>query len=74
MKKKPFNITKKNQSIINFISNKDFDGHLTILSFTTNYKFSFGTVIEREDIYNLIAYDSINDAIENAVQEYLTTN
>ncbi len=72
--KKPFNITKKNQSIIDFISNRDFSGHFTILSFTTEYKFSFGTITEREDIENLTAYDSINDAIENAIQEYLTTN
>lgn len=71
--KKSFNITKKNQSLINFISNKDFGGHFTILSFTTEYKFSFGTVTEREDIENLIGYDNINDAIENAIQEYLTT-
>ena len=71
--KKPFNITKKNQSLINFISKKDFGGHFTILSFTTEYKFSFGTVTEREDIENLIGYDNINDAIENAIQEYLTT-
>ena len=73
MKKKPFSITKKNQSIIDFISNKDFGGHFTILSFTTHYKFAFGTVTEREDIEYLTAYDNINDAITNAIQEYLTT-
>ena len=71
MKKKPFNISKKNQSIIDFISNKDFGGHFTILSFTTNYKFAFGTITEREDIENLIGYDNINDAIENEIQKYL---
>jgi len=71
--KKTFKITKKNQSIIDFISKKDFGGHFTILSFTTEYKFAFGTITEREDIENLIAYNNINDAIENAIQEYLTT-
>lgn len=71
--KKPFNITKKNQSIIDFISKKDFGGHFTILSFTTEYKFAFGTVTEREDIENLASYYTINSAIENAIQEYLTT-
>ena len=71
--KKPFNITKKNQAIINFISNRDFSGHFTILSFTTHYKFAFGTVTEREDIYDLFPFDNINDAIQNAIQEYLTT-
>jgi hypothetical protein len=71
--KKPFNITKKNQAIIDFICNRDFSGHFTILSFTTEYKFAFGTVTEREDIEILIPYDNINDAIENAIQEYLTT-
>ena len=71
--KKPFKIFKKHESMIDFISKKDFDGHFTILSFTTHYKFAFGTVTEREDIFNLYPYDSINDAIENAIQEYLTT-
>lgn len=71
--KKPFNITKKNQAIIDFISNRDFSGHFTILSFTTHYKFAFGTVTEREDIDNLIGYNNINDAIENEIQKYLTT-
>jgi hypothetical protein len=71
--KKPFKITKKNQEIIDFISNRDFSGHFTILSFTTHYKFAFGTVTEREDIENLIGYDNINDAIENEIQKFLTT-
>lgn len=71
--KKPFKITKKNQAIIDFISNRDFSGHFTILSFTTEYKFSFGAITEREDIENLASYYTINSAIENAIQEYLTT-
>ena len=74
MKKEKFNITKNNQSILEFIANNGFDGHFTVLSFTTHYKFAFGTVTEREDIENLAPYDNINDAIENAIQEYLTTN
>jgi hypothetical protein len=32
------------------IATLKYDGHFTILSFTTNYRGSFGTVTEREDI------------------------
>jgi hypothetical protein len=74
MSKKPFKITQKNQSLLDFIAINDFDNHFTILSFTTHYKFSFGTITNRNDIENLNSYYDINDAIENAVQEYLTTN
>jgi hypothetical protein len=71
--KQKFKISKFNNALLRFIADKYFDGHFTILSFTTNYKFAFGTVESREDIENLIAYDNINDAITNAIQEYLTT-
>lgn len=74
MKKEKFSILPKNQKMLIFIADKAFGGHFTILSFTTEYKFSFGTITEREDIENLNSYCNINDAIENAIQEYLTTN
>jgi len=35
------------------IATLKYDGHFTILSFTTNFKGSFGTVTEREDIESL---------------------
>jgi hypothetical protein len=73
MKKEKFSILPKNQKMLIFIADKAFGGHFTILSFTTNYKFAFGTITEREDIENLIGYDNINDAIENEIQKFLTT-
>lgn len=73
MKKQKFIISQKNEKLLMFIADKSFNGHFTLLSFTTEYKFAFGTVTEREEIENLIGYDNINDAIENAIQKYLIT-
>ena len=53
------------------IANQYYGGHYTLLTFTTNVKFSFSTVTEREDILELIPYNDINDAIENAIQYHL---
>ncbi len=59
-------------AIIKEIANNHYGGHYTILSFTTNVKFSFGTVTDREEIQNLTAYDNLSDALENAIQEFIT--
>jgi hypothetical protein len=40
-------------STVCVIANLKYNGHFTILSFTTNFKGSFGTVTEREDIESL---------------------
>jgi hypothetical protein len=32
------------------VANKHFDGHLTIMKFTTNWRVSFGTPESRDDI------------------------
>ena len=45
------------------IATLKYDGHFTILSFTTNFKGSFGTVIEREDIENLNPFLSLREVL-----------
>ena len=40
-------------STVCVIATLKYDGHFTILSFTTNFKGSFGTVTETEDIESL---------------------
>lgn len=69
--KKPFKISVKNQELIDVVSKKNFGGHYTIFSFTTGYSFCFGTISSRQGIYDLISYDSIDDAITNSIQELI---
>ena len=57
--------------IVESIANQHYSGHYTLLTFTTNVKFSFSTITEREDILELTPYTDINDAIENAIQQHL---
>lgn len=62
----------KLETLLSFVegwSNEYYGGHYTIFSFTTCYKFSFGTINEREDIIELKPYESIEDAIINGIQE-----
>jgi hypothetical protein len=61
----------KLETLILFVegwANENYGGHYTIFSFTSCYKFSFGTINEREDIEKLLPYDSLEDAIINAIQ------
>lgn len=51
---------------INF-ANKNYDGHLTMMKFTTGWKICFGTPVMdasgREEVYVLPQYDSLDDAL-----------
>jgi len=47
-----------------------YGGHFTLLSFTTHVKFGFGTITNRDEIDEMSDYDSISDAIENAIQQH----
>tara|TARA_R100001594_G_scaffold136019_2_gene178144 strand:- start:365 stop:565 length:201 start_codon:yes stop_codon:yes gene_type:complete len=61
---------KKLLKKIKSIADKYYGGHFTILHFSTNVKFAFGTVTDREEIQNLTAYTNIEDALENGIQEH----
>ena len=53
------------------IATMKYDGHFTILSFTTNFKGSFGTVIEREDIEALSPFLSLKELLINMIDKEL---
>ncbi len=57
--------------LVQDIANGSYSGHFTIMCFTTNVKFCFGTPNNRDEIASLIPYDNINDAIENAIHEFI---
>ena len=54
------------------IAKQHYGGHYTVLSFTTNIKFSFGTITERDEIEELSGYDTLEDAVRNGIQEHYT--
>jgi hypothetical protein len=57
--------------IVEEIANNNYGGHYTIFSFTHQVKFCFGTVTDREGIFEMSSYDDINDAIENELQRHM---
>ena len=48
-----------------------YDGHFTILSFTTNFKGGFGTITKREDIDKMKEYYSLKELLINMINSQL---
>lgn len=44
-----------------------YDGHYTILRFTTHFKVAFGTVTDRKDIEALEGFETLKSAIINCL-------
>ena len=55
-----------------YIAKEYYGGHFTMLAFTFSYKFTFGTITDREEINDLDPYDNLKDAIMNAVTRHNT--
>jgi len=49
------------------VANRDFDGHLTILKFTTNWRIGFVTPSERESIDEMAVGDTFAEAAHKAL-------
>ena len=49
------------------IAKAEFDGHYTIMQFTTNVRVGFRTPFDREDIENVKAFSTLRQALEYAV-------
>jgi len=50
-------------------ANRESDGHLTVMFFTTNVKAMLGTPAEREDITKLSGHGSLKDALMELLLE-----
>jgi hypothetical protein len=50
----------KLMQIAELIANEYHSGHYSLFTFTTNVKFSFGTISDRDDIYDLEPYTDVN--------------
>ncbi len=45
------------------IANRKYDGHLTIMKFTTNWKVCFGTPSDRDDIQKMVTGKDLTEAL-----------
>lgn len=48
-------------------ANEQYDGHFTLMKFTTNWRCCFGTVQEREDIELMASGKTMDEAIKNCL-------
>ncbi len=49
------------------VANKRFDGHFTIMKFTTNWRVGFGTPMDRHDIEEMQEGRTLAEAVERAL-------
>jgi hypothetical protein len=50
------------------IAGEEFDGHYTILAFTTNFRVAFGTPWHHEQYLEVPAFSTLEEAVRNAVE------
>ena len=49
------------------VARRHYDGHITMLRFTSGWKVAFGTVTERDEIASLEAFASLDDALADLI-------
>jgi hypothetical protein len=71
---KPFDVAKLPQrtdaelmAMLVKVADYEYDGHLTILKFTTNWRIGFGTPNDREDIDGLNVGKTFREAAQIAL-------
>lgn len=50
------------------IANEEFDGHFTLMKFTTNWRLTFGTVENREDINASECAETLDEVLDKAIK------
>lgn len=49
------------------VANENYDGHLTVLKFTTNWRIGFVTPTDRDQIDEMAAGNSFEEAAQHAL-------
>ena len=52
--------------LVNY-ANEHFDGHFTVMKFTTNWRVGFGTPMDREDIEQMCEGKTFEEAAQRAL-------
>lgn len=55
------------EELIN-MANKDYDGHFTLMKFTTNWRCCFGTIDDRDEVCQMAKGKTMDEAIEKCIQ------
>lgn len=50
------------------VANRDFDGHFTLMKFSTNWRCCFGTVSDYEEVSKMASGKTMNEAIERCIE------
>ena len=50
-------------------ANAHYDGHLTIMKFTTNYRVCYGTIESRDQIDHMRKGDTVGEALKNLMND-----
>lgn len=50
------------------IANKKYDGHFTLMKFTTNWRFIFGTIDNREEIKYMESAKTLDEVLDKAIK------
>lgn len=50
------------------IANEKYDGHFTLMKFTTNWRFIFGTIIDCEEINYMHSGNTIDEVLDKAFE------
>lgn len=51
------------------IANRNYDGHFTLMKFTSNWRCCFGTITERMEISNMAEGKTMDEAIEKCIEQ-----
>lgn len=61
-------ITQEKLDVVTKIANEEFDGHFSLMKFTTNWRFTFGTIGEREDVDLSVVGETIDEVLDKAIE------
>lgn len=60
--------TLEKMALVEKIAKEEFDGHYTLMRFTTDWRFTFGTVNNREDVYLSVKGKTIDEVLDKAIE------
>lgn len=60
--------TQEKLDVVTKIANEEFDGHFSLMKFTTNWGFTFGTVADREDIDYAVKGKTLDEVLDKAIE------
>lgn len=61
------NTQEKLEKVID-IAKEEYDGHFTLMRFTTNWRFIFGTLVNDEEIFLMESAKTLDEILDKAIK------